>query len=211
MHATALRLSYQGYSARSIYMTFWPAGTDAPARLDTFTRALQDLLAETEEDCRRAALSRGVPFVAPSDVLTEDQWAQLAEAPRVVEDPLDPATVEALADLDGARQLVCDELRRASEDPLDADAGETRTKRGATVAALGNALTAVVTARLRATQLRVQRTVLLHNLRLAREEEARETQREERAPAQADGARTARVPEAAPAAPAFQLRLPGGD
>lgn len=216
--AEVLRLHYTGSSTRQIYLALHPP--DAPSRpqLGTFTDTLNRLIAQTEEGVRRLALKEGVPFVSPRNPPTDAEVVELELAPAVREDPLDGGTEEALADLDAARGALCHQLKVLHESPLppppEKGFADPEGERAKASAAVANAIAANVSLRLRAAQLRVGRTVTLHNLRIAFREEEDARRRGENPTGR-------RVPEAdsradesqgvAPGSKSFLLALPSAD
>ncbi len=211
-----------GWTARQIFMNLWP--TNPPVSLQTFTNALVTLQASMEGQIAVLMREAGSPTMRDVDEAgeNEERLAELMLAPAVQELPLPPGDNEALAHLDGARQIMLKEMYDVANsllpgqmrdsngrvvgdvkfnyDKLGNVTGDPRSPRAATLATLGNAITANVGMRLRASQMRVHRTVIHHNLRLARKDEAQnildEVERDDRS-----------TSNAATNAPAFAIDL----
>lgn len=201
LQGRALAMHYQQASARQIYRTLYPAD-DAPVKLDAFTRALLELARDTARQVREIADKAGVPTHEDVVEAGEDpaRIAELALLPGVMETPLAQADDEALADLDKVRAVLLIEIHKCMTEPLppvedisvvDESGNEStrprfqgyadpRSVRSATVAQLAAAVASNVSIRLRATELRVKRTVAYHNLRLASKMEAEMAEREGR-------------------------------
>lgn len=201
LQGRALALHYQQTSARQIYRTLYPR-EDAPVKLDAFTRALLELAKDTARQVREIADKAGAPTNEDIVEAEEDpeRVAELALMPAVMETPLAQADDEALVDLDKVRAVLLIEIHKCMTEPLPpiedvTDVGEggaeatrprfqgyadPRSVRSATIAQLAGAVATNVSIRLRATELRVKRTVTYHNLRLASKMEAELAEREQR-------------------------------
>ncbi len=202
----AVQMLGVGFTARQIYTNLWPA--NAPVGLQTFTNALYQLQASMEGQIAVLMREAGSPTTQEYEaaVGNDERMAELMLAPAVQELPLAPSDNEALSHLDAARQIMLKEMydvansllpgqRRDgqgkivgdiefSRDKLGNVIGDPRGPRAQVITNLANAITANVGTRLRASQLRVHRTVIHHNLRLARKDEAQnmldEVEREDR-------------------------------
>lgn len=206
LQARAIQQLAVGFTARQIYLNLWP--TRPPVSLQTFTNALVTLQAAVEGQVTALMRENGCPTPGEVDAAEGDaaRLAELTLAPAVQELPLSPGDNEAIAHLDASRQALLKAMYDTLNTPLPGqrrdekggivgevkyaidrhgnEIGDPRASRAQTLTTLGNAITANVSVRLRASHQRLMRTIAHHNLRLVRKEEAQamldEAEREDR-------------------------------
>lgn len=182
----ALAMHLAGKPMREIYLACYPNG-DCPVSIAYFTRALYEFQAATESQVRHLADRAGVPTAEQVASADDRQVIELALMPGVQEMPLPAGDAAALEALDNARGACIVELAKLVNEPIPdlvtyEDEGgkkkasvskpwDPRSVRASAVATVANAITANVTARAGFARLRLERTVQLHNLRLAKKTE----------------------------------------
>lgn len=185
----AMHLS--GKPMREIYLACYPRG-DAPVNVARFTSAVYECIAANESQVRHLADRAAVPTAEQVENADDRQIVELALMPGVQEMPLPAADAAALEALDNARAVGVMELVKLSQEPIpdlvtyeeeDQDGKkkkkasvskpwDPRSVRAGAIATIMNAIATNVSTRSAFARLRLERTVQLHNLRLAKKTEA---------------------------------------